>query len=126
MKIDSPSSREEIRSYISSFTAFPDEEGPKPGDYGISDPRLKYGLSDDDINYFKYRDVELKQAIDKYMRMDFPVHTIDDFMIVELAGMLQKLGEEAAITMFKATVPRRLQALYRAVGRNHKAKERKI
>lgn len=90
-----------------------------PRDYGIEDPRLKYGITDEDIEYFKYRDKELKKAIDDYTGIDFPVHTINDFLLVEFAGMLQKLGHDGAILEVRK-MPRRLRALFRAVARNHK------
>lgn len=119
-----PKTREEVREYVARFTGFPgDDDNPKASDYGFNDPRIQYGLTDADIHFFKRHDVELKAAIDKYTGMDFPVHTIDDFLIVEFAGMLQKLGADGAIAQVK-NLPRRLRALIRAVCRNHKtAKE---
>lgn len=113
-------SRQEIRSYISIFTG---SNGIDPADFGVEDPRKKYGLKDSDIEYFKNDDVELKSAIDKFMGIDFPLNTIDDFLIVELAGMLEKLGEEGAISEANKW-PRRLRALFRCVARNYKRKLR--
>lgn len=109
--------RSEIRTYVDRF------KGHSAEGLGIPDPRTTYGVTDADIHFFKYHDAELKAAIDKYTGMDFPVHTIDDFMIVELAGMLERLGAEAGIAEFKK-LPRRVRALYRCVCRNHKAKMR--
>lgn len=109
-------SRQEMRSYISIFTG---SEGLNPSDFGIEDPRTKYGLKDADIEYFKTRDVELKSAVDKFMGIDFPMRTIDDFLIVELAGMVEHLGVEGAIAEAKRW-PRRLRALFRCVAKNKK------
>ena len=121
-----PKDRAGYKAYLSQFTGFPgDPSNPDPALFGIQDPRKQYGLTDDDINFFKYHDVELKAAIDKYTGMDFPVHTIDDFLIVEFAGMLQKLGADAGIAEIKK-LPIRLRALIRAVCRNHKSNQRRL
>lgn len=109
-------SRQEIRSFISIFTG---SEGINPEDYGIQNPRSQYGLTDSDIEYFKYRDPEIKSAVDKFMKMDFPVHTIDDFLIVEIAGMVAHLGVDGAVSKAREW-PRRLRSLMRCVARNHK------
>lgn len=108
-----------MRAFVSMFTGFPWENNPKPSEFGIRDPREQYGLTDKDIEYFKYRDKEIKEAVDKFTGMDFPVHTIDDFFLVEIAGMVEKLGIDGAVSTAKKW-PRRIRALFRAVGRNHK------
>ena len=121
-----PQERGAFKAYIAMFRGFPgDPKNPKPEDFGFKDPRIQYGLTDADINFFKLHDKELKSAIDKFTGMDFPVDTIDDFLIVEFAGMVQKLGVEGAILEVKK-LPRRLRALIRAVCRNHKSKARRI
>ncbi len=121
-----PQERAAFKAYLSMFRGFPgDPANPKPEDFGFKDPRIKYGLTDSDIIFFKQHDKELKSAIDKFTGMDFPVDTIDDFLIVEFAGMVQKLGVDGAILEVKK-LPRRLRALIRAVCRNHKSKPRRI
>lgn len=112
-------SRDGMKAYISQFTGFPKDNTLNPADFGIQDPRTQYGLADADIHYFKYHDIELKEAIDKFTGIDFPLHKIDDFLIVEFAGMVQKLGVDGAVAEAKK-MPRRLRALYRAVARNHR------
>ncbi len=106
-----PRNRQELKEAVSLFTGYEQ--------FDLPDPRKLYGVTDDDIEFFKYHDAELQAAINKFMGMDFPAHKIDDLMIVELAGMLQKLGMDAAVAEFRK-LPRRIRALYRCVGRNHK------
>ncbi len=121
-----PKERAAFKAYLSMFRGFPgDPTNPKPEDFGFQDPRIQYGLTDSDITFFKHHDAELKSAVDRFTGMDFPVDTIDDFLIVEFAGMVQKLGVDGAISEVKK-LPRRLRALIRAVCRNHKSKARRI
>ena len=108
-----PKNRQEMKDAVSLFRGFQYDS------FNLPDPRELYGVTDADIEFFKYRDVELQTAINRFMGMDFPAHKIDDLMIVELAGMLQKLGMEEALSEFRK-LPRRIRALYRCVGRNHK------
>ena len=116
-----PETREDMKAFVSMFTKFPSEPNqPKPADYGIIDPRIQYGLTDADIDFFKYRDPEIKAAVDKFTGMDFPVHTIDDFFLAEIAGMVAHFGVDGAVAEGKKVIPRRIRALYRAVCRNHK------
>lgn len=113
--------KQEIRSYLGNFYG---TEPINPAAYGIKDPREIYGLTDSDIDFFKNGDKELKRAIDTWTGIDFPIQTIDDFMLVELAGMVEKLGVDGAISEFNK-LPRRLRALYRAVARNHRKAQEK-
>lgn len=112
--------RQELKTYIDQFKVLTPLDHKK---FGVKDPREQYGVTDADLDYFKNGDKELKAAIDKYFGMDFPVHTIDDFLIVELAGMVEVLGPDGAIEEFKRIAPRRLRALYRCVARNHKRRQ---
>lgn len=111
-----PKTREDMRSFVDMFKG---QDYPKNPELGIYDPRVRYGLTDADINNFRYHDSEIKEAIDRFTGMDFPLEKIDDVFLVEIAGMVQKLGVGGAVLEANKW-PRRVRALYRSVCRNIK------
>ena len=78
------------------------------------DPRQQYGITDEDLDYFRH-DPEIIAAIRAFTGRDFPMDQIDDALIVQIAGAVHKLGVEGAVAEFKRIIPPRLQAQIRAV-----------
>lgn len=78
------------------------------------DPRQEYGLSDEDLDFFRH-DPEIIAAVRQFTGRDFPMDQIDDALIVQIAGAVHKLGVQGAVAEFKRIIPPRQQALVRAL-----------
>lgn len=80
----------------------------------VRDPREAYGLNDHDLQTFR-KDPELIEAVEKFTGRQYPMSDIDDALIAEIAGAVQKLGVDDAVKEFKRIMPRKLIVLIRAI-----------
>lgn len=80
----------------------------------VPDPRIAYGLTDDDLDNFR-KDPELIEAVQRFTGRDFPMSQLDDALIVEIAGAVQKLGIGGAIEEFKKILPREMIVTIRGI-----------
>lgn len=80
----------------------------------VEDPRIAYGLTDADLEGFR-KDPELIEAVRKFTGRDFPMSQLDDALIAEIAGAVQKLGIDDAVKEFKNIIPKELQVMIRGI-----------
>lgn len=78
------------------------------------DPRKEFGLTDDDLDFFRH-DPEIIAAVRQFTGRDFPMDQIDDHLIVKIAGMVQKLGVEGAVAEANRVLPPQQKALIRGI-----------
>lgn len=83
--------------------------GAKP-----QDPRQQYGLTDEDLDYFRH-DPEIIAAVRQFTGRDFPMDQIDDHLLVVLAGMVQKLGVDGAVAEANKLLPHEQKAVIRGI-----------
>lgn len=55
------------------------------------------------------RDPELIQAVAKFVGRPVPLEKVPDNLLMEIAGMVHKLGVDGAIAKFQQTVPPQIQ-----------------
>jgi len=73
-------------------------------------------LSPDQIMILR-KDPEITQAITKFMGRPVPMEKVPDELLVEIAGMVHKLGVDGAIAKFQQMVPPQvLQQLKQGMG----------
>lgn len=73
------------------------QEGVNPSSVRtIPDPRVKYGLTDEDFEFFR-NDPEVIAVVQAVTGRDFPMEQVDDILLAEIAGAVQKLGVQGAI-----------------------------
>lgn len=80
----------------------------------VPDPRKAYGLTDSDLDNFR-KDPELIEAVKKFTGREFPMSQIDDALIAEIAGAVQKLGIDEAVKEFKRIIPKELIVMIRGI-----------
>lgn len=80
----------------------------------VEDPRTHYGLTDADLEGFR-KDPELIEAVRLFTGRDFPMEQLDDALMAEIAGAVQKLGVADAVREFKTLIPVELQATIRGI-----------
>lgn len=78
------------------------------------DPRKQYGLTDEDLDYFRH-DPEVIAVVQQFTGRDFPMEQIDDALLVQIAGAVQKLGVEGAIAEANRIIPPEMKAQIRGV-----------
>lgn len=60
------------------------------------------------------KDPEIIQAVTKFMGRPVPMDKIPDQLLIEIAGMVHKLGVDGAVQKFMQSVPPQLQAQIKA------------
>lgn len=78
------------------------------------DPRAEFGITDDDLDYFRH-DPEIIAAVRQFTGRDFPMDQIDDALVVQIAGAVQKLGVDGAVSEFDRIVPPEIKAQIRGL-----------
>lgn len=56
------------------------------------------------------KDPEIAEAVSKFAGRPIPVQSIPDNLLMEIAGMIHKLGVDGAVMEFKRKVPPQVQA----------------
>lgn len=78
------------------------------------DPREQYGLTDDDLDFFRH-DPEVIAVVQQFTGRDFPMDQVDDALLVQIAGAVHKLGVEGAVAEANRIIPQEMKAQIRGV-----------
>ena len=93
----------------------PESVGSVPKDQPQKfDPNERYGLTPEHIDEFR-KDPEIIEAVRKFTGRDFPMEQIDDVLMIQIAGMVQKLGVDGAVAEAHRIYPPELKAQIRGV-----------
>lgn len=61
------------------------------------------------------KDPEIAAAVSKYMGRPFPMEKVPDEMLIEIAGMVAKLGVDGAVQKFSQSIPPQIQQRIKAI-----------
>ncbi len=76
-------------------------------------PQAEAPLSTEDMEFFR-NDPEIVAAVSKFMGRTVTLENVPDEMLVQLAGMVQKLGVDGAVQMAQKTIPPDVQQKLRS------------
>lgn len=78
------------------------------------DPRKEFGLTDDDLDFFRH-DPEVIAVVKQFTGRDFPMAQVDDALLVQIAGAVHKLGVDGAVAEANRIIPPEMKAQIRGV-----------
>ena len=79
---------------------------------GLRDPRQEFGLTDDDLDYFRH-DPEIIAVVQQVTGREFPMEQVDDALLVQIAGAVQQLGVEGTVAEASRLIPREVMVQLR-------------
>lgn len=75
---------------------------------------LKYGLTPEDVAGFR-KNPRIIEVVRRVTGRDFPMDQIDDDLIIEIAGVVNKIGVDGAVALAEKTLSHEQKATIRGI-----------